>query len=183
MTKKDVEASLLELMDALHDTYGWFTEEEMDNTPRRVANFYNEWVRNQKFKFTMFDSVKYDELIILKNVSVYSLCSHHMLPFYGKAHIAYLPNGKICGVSKLARAARKVASKPQTQEQLTQELADLVKKNACAKFVMVVIECTHLCMLMRGVLEHNSVMKTSAIRYDENEDWQTLKEESLELMR
>ena len=182
---KKVYKRLKDLIQTLHEEYGWFNEEELKNTPKRIARFYEEWQRNQSFKFTLFRK-ETDQLIVLKNIEFYSLCSHHLLPFFGKVHIGYLPSKKICGVSKLARAVVKFASKPQIQEKMTEELADYIFQKLKPKFVMVVVEAQHLCMLMRGIKQHNSVMVTSAIRVDESlgkEGGKTLKEEFLNLVK
>jgi len=167
----------------LHEELSWFNDEELENTPRRIVNFYKEWLGNDSFKFTVFDNPGYDQLIGLKDIDFYSMCSHHMLPFYGKAHIFYLPDKKICGISKLARTVKKFASKPQVQEQLTNEIADFIMEKLNPKFVMIIVEAQHLCMLMRGVKQHNSKMITSAIRYKEGEEWETLKNEVLNLLK
>ena len=141
-----------------------FDEEEKLNTPKRVARYYAELRRNHSFKFTVFKNPGYDQLIILKNVEFASLCAHHLMPFIGKAHIGYIPKEKICGVSKLARALDKFASRPQLQERLTQELADFLEKQLEPVGVMVVIEAQHECMRCRGFKKQSSSMITSAIK-------------------
>jgi len=179
-----IQQSIQHQINILHEELGWFNEEELQNTARRIKDFYKEWYSNYEFKFTLFDNEKdYDELVILKDIDFYSMCSHHMLPFYGKVHIAYLPSDKVCGVSKLARAVKKFASKPQIQEQLTQEIADFLNQQLQPKFLMVVVEAQHLCMLMRGVKQHNSKMITSAIRYKEEINPEPLKKEFLSLLK
>lgn len=141
-----------------------FDEESLQNTPKRIKRFMEEWERNKEFNFTTFDNPNYDQMVILKDIDFYSLCEHHLLPFYGKAHIGYIPDKKICGISKLARVVDKFASKPQLQERLTQEIADFIEEKLQPQGVMVVIEGIHLCMRMRGVKKPNSVMVTSAIK-------------------
>lgn len=102
-----------------------------------------------------------DEMVILKDIELFSLCEHHMLPFFGRVHIGYLPDGKVIGVSKLARIVDLYARRLQIQEQLTQEIAQAVKGVSDARGVGVIIEARHLCMMMRGVQKQNSIMKTS----------------------
>lgn len=187
-----IESKLNELIRLLHSELGWFNEEELENTPRRIKDFYREWCENSKYdKFTLFDNggnkgsiYKYDQFIVLKNITLHSMCSHHMLPFIGMAHIAYLPGEKILGVSKLSRVVKKFASKPQIQEQLTQEIADYLYDVLRPRFLIVVIEAKHTCMIIRGVKEHDSEMVTSAIRWDKEKvkDIGTLKDEALELI-
>lgn len=187
-----IESKLNELIRLLHNELGWFNEEELENTPRRIKDFYREWYENSKYdKFTLFDNggnrgsiYKYDQFIVLKNITLHSMCSHHMLPFIGMAHIAYLPGEKILGVSKLSRVVKKFASKPQIQEQLTQEIADYLYDVLRPRFLIVVIEAKHTCMIIRGVKEHDSEMVTSAIRWDKEKvkDVGTLKDEALRLI-
>ncbi len=110
----------------------------------------------------LFDS-DCDEIVILKNIELFSLCEHHMLPFIGKCHIGYIPTGKVLGVSKFARIVDHFARRLQIQENLTKEIADYIQNITNAKAVGVVIEAQHLCMMMRGVEKQNSTMTTSVM--------------------
>jgi GTP cyclohydrolase I len=107
---------------------------------------------------------KYDEMVLVKNINFESMCEHHLLPFFGKAHIAYLPQGRIVGLSKLARIVEILAHRPQVQERMTEELAELVMQELDARGVGVVIEAAHTCMSIRGVRKADSVCTTSAMR-------------------
>lgn len=105
---------------------------------------------------------EYSEMVIVKDIEVYSLCEHHILPFFGKAHVAYIPNGKIVGLSKVPRIVDAYARRLQVQERLTIEIRDCIQRTLEPKGVAVVIECSHMCMQMRGVQKQNSVTTTSA---------------------
>jgi GTP cyclohydrolase I len=105
---------------------------------------------------------EYSEMVLVKDIEVYSMCEHHMLPFFGKAHIAYIPNGKIVGLSKIPRVVDAYSRRLQVQERLTIEIRDCIQRTLSPKGVAVVIECAHMCMQMRGVQKQNSVTTTSA---------------------
>jgi GTP cyclohydrolase I len=105
---------------------------------------------------------EYSEMVIVKDIEIYSMCEHHMLPFFGKAHIAYIPDGKIVGLSKIPRVVDAYARRLQVQERLTIEIRDCVQRTLEPKGVAVVIECSHMCMQMRGVQKQNSVTTSSA---------------------
>lgn len=111
-----------------------------------------------------------DEMVIVKDIELYSLCEHHLLPFIGKVHVAYLPSGKVLGLSKIARIVDMYARRMQIQENLTKQIADAVQQVTDARGVGVIIEARHMCMMMRGVEKQNSVMKTSIMlgRFREN---------------
>jgi GTP cyclohydrolase I len=104
----------------------------------------------------------YSEMVLVKDIEVYSMCEHHMLPFFGKAHIAYIPDGKIVGLSKIPRLVDAFSRRLQVQERLTIEIRDCIQRTLAPKGVAVVIECAHMCMQMRGVQKQNSVTTTSA---------------------
>lgn len=142
----------------------YFNDEELENTPDRIKKYLEELSDKRDFHFTVFDNVmNYDQMIILKDIKFVSFCSHHLLPFFGKAHIGYIPNGKICGISKLARVVEKFSSKPQIQENMTHEILNHIEENLTPDGVIVVIEAEHLCMTSRGVKSPESKMITSAI--------------------
>lgn len=141
-----------------------FNDEEIENTPSRYQGFLEEWAKNDTVKFTTFENPGYDQLIILKEIDFSSLCSHHVLPFHGRAHIGYLPGERICGISKLARVVDKFASRPQIQEKMTNEIADYLEENLHPRGCIVVIEAGHDCMRIRGVKKPSSCMITSALK-------------------
>jgi len=160
----------------------YFNKEELANTPKRIRKYYKELKNSSKFNFKVFDNQSYNQMIILKDIEFASLCSHHLLPFIGKAHVGYLPNKKICGISKLARALDKFASKPQLQERLTNDLAKFLQKQLSPLGVIVVIEAQHDCMRIRGIKKQNAVMITSAITGVFRENISQARHEFLELI-
>jgi len=137
-------------------------------TPERAAKAFEFLTRgyrqdvNELVNNAIFTS-NTDEMVIVRNIELYSMCEHHMLPFIGKAHVAYLPRGKVIGLSKIARIVDLFARRLQIQEVLTKQIADCVNTAIGAKGVGVVIEAKHMCMMMRGVEKQNSIMKTSAM--------------------
>lgn len=135
-------------------------------TPRRAARAveyltkgYHEDIA-KVINGAIFESDN-DGMVIIKDIEIFSLCEHHLLPFYGRCHVGYLPNGKVIGISKIARIVDVFARRLQVQENLTKEIAETILKYTQAQGVGVVIEAKHLCMMMRGVEKQNSVMKTS----------------------
>jgi GTP cyclohydrolase I len=142
--------------------------EGLRDTPERVARMYAELFAGlhkdprQVLRRTFTE--KYDEMVLLRDVGFESLCEHHLLPFLGKAHLAYIPNGKIVGLSKLARVVELLSRRPQVQERMTEQIADLLMAELDARGVAVILEATHTCMTIRGVRKPNSVMTTSAMR-------------------
>ena len=140
------------------------TSEELAETPRRVAASYNELLTPTPFTLTSFPNDEgYDELVVACAIPFHSLCEHHLLPFQGVAHVAYLPADRILGLSKLARVVELFARDLQVQERLTQQVADWLQQHLEPKGVGVVIEAEHLCMSMRGVQAAGSVTLTSAL--------------------
>jgi GTP cyclohydrolase I len=157
------------------------TREGLLRTPHRVAKaweFLTSGYR-QDVKQVLNGAVfteKYNEMVIVKDVDFFSLCEHHMLPFYGKAHIAYIPNGKIVGLSKMPRLVEVFSRRLQVQERLTQQIADTLYETLEPDGVAVVIEARHLCMMMRGVEKQNSVATTSAMLGSFRDDERTRNE-------
>jgi GTP cyclohydrolase I len=141
-----------------------FNKEEKENTPERIERFHKEWAENANFKFTVFDNPGYDQMIICKDIDFASLCSHHLLPFKGRAHIGYIPDKKICGLSKLARTVDAFASKPQLQEGLTEDITSFISDKLKPLGLMVVLDAAHDCMRIRGVKKPNSTMVTSSVK-------------------
>lgn len=139
----------------------------LQKTPERVAKAYEFLTQGYQqnaaevLSSAIFDE-DYSEMVLVKDIEVYSLCEHHMLPFFGKAHIAYIPNGRIVGLSKIPRVVDVFARRLQVQERLTLEIRDCIQNTLAPAGVAVVIECKHLCMQMRGVSKQNSHTTTSA---------------------
>ncbi|MBL8850996.1 MAG: GTP cyclohydrolase I FolE [Planctomycetaceae bacterium] len=137
-------------------------------TPARVARMYAELFcglrsdpsRHMKKVF----EEQYDELVLVRDISFNSMCEHHLLPFMGVAHVGYLPKGKVVGLSKLARVVEEISKRPQVQERMTHDIAELVHKELDAKGVIVVLEATHTCMTIRGITKPGSLTVTSAVR-------------------
>jgi len=142
--------------------------EGLRHTPLRVARMYAEVFsglrEDPKKHLQTFFTEKYDELVVLRDVPFHSMCEHHLLPFAGEAHVAYLPDGKIAGISKLARVVEGYARRPQVQERMTNQIADVLMAELSAKGVAVILKATHLCMTCRGVQKPGSLVVTSAMR-------------------
>ena len=137
-------------------------------TPARVARMYAELFSglydDPRQHLKKFFAEKYDEIVLVRDISFNSMCEHHMLPFMGKAHIGYMPNGRVIGLSKLARVVEVVAKRPQVQERMTETIANLLVDELNAKGVAVVIEATHTCMTIRGIRKPGSLCLTSAMK-------------------
>jgi GTP cyclohydrolase I len=137
-------------------------------TPERVAKSLRFLTKGyhqdpeQLLKKAVFTE-SYDEMVLVKDIDIYSMCEHHMLPFFGKAHVAYIPDGKIVGLSKIPRVVEVFARRLQVQERLTQQIRDAIQNVLAPRGVGVVIEATHMCMVMRGVEKQNSITTTSAM--------------------
>ncbi|OGV10651.1 MAG: GTP cyclohydrolase I FolE, partial [Stygiobacter sp. RIFOXYA2_FULL_38_8] len=154
------------------------SREGLLKTPSRVAKsfeFLTDGYRkniDEILNDAIFDE-KYDEMVIVKDIDFYSMCEHHLLPFYGKIHIAYIPNGKIVGLSKIPRIVEMYARRLQVQERMTQEVADTLEKYLQPRGVAIVAEGYHMCMMMRGVEKQNSITTTSAMHGIFKEDART----------
>lgn len=152
--------------------------EGLIKTPERVAKAFEFLTRGyqQNLDEIMNKAIfteRYDEMVIVKDIDFYSMCEHHMLPFFGKAHVAYIPNGKIIGLSKIPRLVDFFARRLQVQERLTQQIADTLNEYLKPDGVGVVIEAMHMCMMMRGVEKQNSIATTSAMHGSFKEDERT----------
>jgi len=150
--------------------------EGLQKTPERVAKAMQFLTQGYKMDANaILNSAKFheevSEMIIVKDIELYSMCEHHMLPFYGKAHVAYIPNGYITGLSKIARVVDVYSRRLQVQERLTHQILNSIKETLNPLGVAVVIEASHLCMMMRGVQKQNSVTTTSAFwgEFEKNE--------------
>jgi GTP cyclohydrolase I len=175
LDKQKVEKLISEFLSELgEDT----NREGLLDTPRRVADAYKFLTSgyDMDIKDVMNDALfneKYDEMVLVKNIDFYSLCEHHMLPFYGKVHVAYIPDGKIIGLSKIPRIVDVFARRLQVQERMTQQIADTLEEYLQPTGVAVVVEAFHMCMMMRGVEKQNSSATTSAVHGDFKEDART----------
>jgi GTP cyclohydrolase I len=162
------------------------SREGLRDTPGRIARMYEEIFaglhEDPRDVLAVGFEEGHDEMVILREIPFYSMCEHHLLPFHGEAHIGYLPDGRIVGLSKIARAVEVFARRPQVQERLTAQIADCIQEVLTAKGVAVVIEAEHLCMTMRGVRKPGSTMVTSAMRGRFREDVNT-RQEFLGLIR
>jgi GTP cyclohydrolase IA len=138
------------------------------DTPRRVARMYKEMFaglhRDPARHLQVTFAEEYDELVLVRDIRFTSMCEHHLLPFSGMAHVAYLPNGRVTGLSKVARVVEEVALRPQVQERMTQTIADLIERELESTGVAVVIEAEHSCMSIRGIRKPGAVTVTSALR-------------------
>jgi GTP cyclohydrolase I len=142
--------------------------EGLKKTPERVARMYSELLggtfENPRIHLRSIFTEKYDEIVLLRDIPFFSICEHHLLPFIGKAHVAYLPTGKVLGVSKLARIVDTFAHRLQAQERLTGQIADFLMQNLKPLGVVVVLQASHSCMTIRGIRKPGSTMVTSALR-------------------
>lgn len=165
MDKKKIIKAVENILDAIgEDT----SREGLVKTPGRVANAYEEILSGYRtdpdslINGALF-SVDYDEMVVVKDIEFYSLCEHHMLPFFGKVHVAYLPRKKVLGLSKIPRIVDMFAHRLQVQERMTQQIAEFILESINPLGVGVIIEGQHLCMMMRGIKKEQAKMTTSAM--------------------
>ncbi len=162
-----IKKSVLDIIEAIGENP---SREGLRDTPQRVAEMYAELFmgveKDPKDDLEVGFELGHREMVILKDIPFYSMCEHHLLPFYGVAHVGYIPNdeGRIVGISKLARVVETIARRPQVQERMTTEIADAVAEGIKAVGVAVVVQAEHLCMVMRGIKKPGSNVITSAIR-------------------
>lgn len=167
-TRVDVEATR-ELVFELLQAVGEDPEREgLKNTPDRVARMYTELLSGYAeepeaiINNALFD-INYDEMVIVRDIEFYSLCEHHMLPFIGRAHVAYIPAGTVLGLSKIPRIVDMYARRLQIQERMTRQIADFIQNTLKPQGAAVVVEAVHMCAMMRGVKKHDARMTTSAM--------------------
>lgn len=184
MDSKKIEKAVKELLEAIGEDAG---RKDLIATPRRVAEMYEEIfagiTKDPAKELEVILEHKHDEIILLKGIPLYSICEHHLLPFIGKAHVAYIPKqGRVTGLSKLARVVDILSRRPQVQERLTTQIANIIMSKLKPQGCMVVIEAEHMCMSMRGVKKPGTMTVTSVVRgiFQKNEKTRA---ETLALMK
>lgn len=166
MDKKKIEKAVREILEAIGEDP---RRKDLIDTPRRVAEMYEEvfsgMKQNPQKELEVVLDQRHDEIILLKGIPLYSICEHHLVPFTGRAHVAYIPKaGRVTGLSKLARVVDILSKRPQVQERLTTQIADIIMSKLKPQGCMVVIEAEHLCMSMRGVKKPGALTVTSVVR-------------------
>lgn len=166
MNKKRIEKAVKEILLAVGEDV---KRADIKDTPARVADMYEEILGGTKMnpepELEVVFEKDHDEIVLLKGIPFYSICEHHLLPFFGKAHVAYIPgNNKVTGLSKLARVVDILSRRLQVQERITTDIAEIIMKKLSPKGVMVIIEAEHLCMSMRGIKKPGVLTVTSAVR-------------------
>jgi GTP cyclohydrolase IA len=166
VNKEQIEQAVRQILEAIGEDPN---REGLLDTPKRVAKMYEEVFSglnedpNEHFK-TIFGE-EHEELVLVKDINFHSMCEHHLVPFYGKVHVAYIPKGgRVTGLSKLARAVEAVSKRPQLQERITSTVADSIVETLSPHGVMVIVEAEHMCMTMRGVRKPGAMTVTSAVR-------------------
>lgn len=167
MDKEKIKRAVRDILEAIGEDPD---REGLQDTPDRIARMYEEIFSGinedpKEHLKIFFQEEKHEELVLVKDIPFYSMCEHHLVPFFGKAHVGYLPKGgKLTGLSKLARVVETVGKKPQLQERLTTEVAETIVEMLDPYGVIVVVEAEHMCMTMRGVKKSGSKTITSAVR-------------------
>jgi GTP cyclohydrolase IA len=167
LDKRTIERAVRQIIEAIGENPG---REGLADTPRRIAEMYDELFSGLKedpreLLEVGFDDENHHEMVIIKDIPFHSMCEHHLLPFHGVAHVGYIPQGRILGISKVARLVDMLARRPQVQERLTSQVADFLCEGGLkARGAGVVIEATHLCITMRGIKKPGSKVVTSATR-------------------
>jgi GTP cyclohydrolase I len=159
-TNKDEQDNIIRLLETLGENP---TREGLQDTPKRVMKFYREFLTPPEFNFTTFEGENYDEMIIQKDIPFFSLCEHHLAPFFGTATVAYIPDGKIVGLSKLARTVETYARRLQNQERITSQIAERLQAELDPLGVAVTLKARHFCMEMRGVKTHDVTTSTTKL--------------------
>jgi len=160
-----IQKAVLQILNAVGEDS---QREGLRYTPKRVARMYDELLSGyrvdpQKIINGALFEIKYDEMVLVRDIEFYCLCEHHMLPFLGRVHVAYIPDGKVLGLSKIPRIVDMYARRLQVQERMTRQIADFISDLLKPQGVAVVVEALHLCSMMRGVRKHNARMTTSAM--------------------
>tara|TARA_R100001369_G_scaffold91524_2_gene133055 strand:+ start:645 stop:1484 length:840 start_codon:yes stop_codon:yes gene_type:complete len=183
MRDKDTEETVEENVIRLLQFFGENVDREgLKDTPKRYIKFFKEFLNPPKWKCTSFEGEGYDEMIIQKNIPFHSLCEHHIAPFFGEGHIAYIPNKKIVGLSKLARTLETYSRRLQNQERITTQVAEFLWNELQPQGVAVSLTAKHLCMEMRGVKKHNTLTTTNKLLGKFKED-PTVRNEFLNSIR
>ena len=165
LNAEEIKAAVQQILKAVGENP---ERDGLKRTPERVARMYAELLSGYRMdplavvNGALFE-VKYDEMVIVRDIEFYSLCEHHMLPFMGRVHVAYIPDGKVLGLSKIPRIVEIFARRLQVQERMTRQIADFIRDLLHPQGVAVVVEALHLCMSMRGVQKHNARLTTSAM--------------------
>jgi GTP cyclohydrolase IA len=165
MDNESIESAVTQILNAVGEDP---QREGLQFTPKRVARMYHEllggYTMDSKaiINGALFE-VQYDEMVLVRDIEFYSMCEHHMLPFIGRAHVAYIPDGKVLGLSKIPRIVDMYARRLQVQERMTRQIADFLRDLLKPQGVAVVVEAMHLCSMMRGVKKHDARMTTSAM--------------------
>lgn len=166
--KKEVANAVAHILDSVGEDPD---RDGLSRTPERVARMYDEILIGYKvdprslLNNALFD-VEYEQMVLVTDIEFYSMCEHHLVPFFGRCHVGYIPDGRIIGLSKVARIVEVFSRRLQVQERMTDQIADTMMTYVCPKGVAVVVEARHLCMMMRGVEKHNAVASTSGMRGD-----------------